>query len=677
MAAKPITTRGAAVLSTTQKKFGSTSLKITTATADLLSTLDSADFAYGSGDFTIDFWAYCFDWTGFNYILGQVQDSSNFNGVNLKRDSAAGGFGSANSGAGSGWDLNATVPSGLFTDNTWHHIEIGRSGNTWYFFVDGVSKTVTAALGSFSAAWKDMAGLLYIGGNPSGFYGNHFTGYIDELRISKGVCRHTAGFTPPSSAYTTDAFTVLLMHFEGSNGDTLMKDDSDTTDLNTTIKGYWKMDGNSNDSVGSANGTDSNISYSTGKISNAAFFNGSSSKITGSIAQPVGAYTVAMWIKDGGISIADTNYRLWDTQESNVSTSNGAVFAYNPSLSGSTRNLRVYHNNGSWVSSNNLGTTLNDGNWHHVVAAWDGVTMTFYVDGVAVGGGTYTTTITNAGHFDIGHGRATATWWNGGIDEVGLWERCLTATEVASLYNSGSGKTYPFTNTITSTLSETITHTDTVLKMVSRTLTESVTLTASMIRNIVRTLSETITHTDTVLKVKVQFKLLTETLSHTDTIIRSLARTLTETITHSDTFQRTLVLFRTLTETLTNTDTVLKQAGRTLSEVVTMTDTFIKTVSRTLTETVTLTGTMIRDVVRTLTETITHTDTFITLRGRTLYETLTHTDIFNAVITVFGLIRKGFIKAIKSGEAGQAGTRGTSIKAIKSNDAGIVGKRDQ
>lgn len=652
-------------------------MKVTTAPSDHIHTLDSADFAFGSGDFTIDMWVYCFDWTGYNYLLGQVQDSGNFNGVNLKTDSAGGGFGSANSGAGSGWDLNATVPSGLFTNNVWHHIEVGRSGSTWYFFVDGVSKTVTAALGSFAASWKDMAGLMYVGGNPSGFYGNHFTGYLDEIRISKGVCRHTSNFTPPSSEYTTDAFTVMLLHCNGANNDTLFVDSSDVTDLNTSIKAYWKVDANSNDSVGSANGTDTSISYAAGKISNAAGFNGTTSKITGSIAQPTGAYTVAMWIKDGGISISDTNYRLWDTQESAVSTSNGVVFAYNPSLSGSTRNLRVYHNNGSWVSSNDLGSTLNDGNWHHVIAAWDGLTMTFYVDGTAVGGGAYSTTITDAGHFDIGHARTNTIFWKGQIDEIGLWERCLTAAEATSLYNSGNGKTYPFTNTITKELTETITHTDTVLKTVSRTLTESMTLTATMIRSIVRTLTETITHTDTILKIKVQFKELTETLTHTDTIIRSIARTLVETITHTDTFTRTLVLFRTLTENLTHTDTVLKQAGRTLTEALTMTDTFFKTVARTLTETVTHTDTIIRSIVRTLTETLTHTDTITTQRGRTFYETLTLTPVFNAVITTFGIIRKGFIKAIKSADAGKIGTRGTSIKAIKSNDAGIVGKRDQ
>jgi hypothetical protein len=35
--------------------------------------------------------------------------------------------------------------------------------------------------------------------------------------------------------------------------------------------------------------------------------------------------------------------------------------------------------------------------------------------------------------------------WNGMVDEVGFWKRVLTPAERAEIYNSGAGKTYPFT----------------------------------------------------------------------------------------------------------------------------------------------------------------------------------------------------------------------------------------
>jgi len=218
--------------------------------------------------------------------------------------------------------------------------------------------------------------------------------------------------------------------------------------LNTDIISYWKLDGNSNDAVGSSNGTDTAITYSVpnGKINEGAGYNGTTSKITGSIAQPTSAYTVSMWIKNGGVTVADTNYRLWDTQESSgAGEMTGITFAYNPNRDAlGVKNIRVYHNNGAWANSDDLGTTIQDGNFHLVGVTWDGSNAAFYLDGAAVGGGAYSVAITNAGHFDIGHGRGTSTFWNGAIDEVGIWSRALSGSEMSQLYNSGSGLQYPF-----------------------------------------------------------------------------------------------------------------------------------------------------------------------------------------------------------------------------------------
>jgi hypothetical protein len=45
-----------------------------------------------------------------------------------------------------------------------------------------------------------------------------YIGYMDELRISKGISRYNSNFTPSSTAFTNDSNTVLLIHFDGSNG---------------------------------------------------------------------------------------------------------------------------------------------------------------------------------------------------------------------------------------------------------------------------------------------------------------------------------------------------------------------------------------------------------------------------------------------------------------------------
>jgi hypothetical protein len=54
--------------------------------------------------------------------------------------------------------------------------------------------------------------------------GYYFKGWLDELRISKGVARWTSNFTPPTSAYTGDSGTVLLLHMDGADGSTAFID---------------------------------------------------------------------------------------------------------------------------------------------------------------------------------------------------------------------------------------------------------------------------------------------------------------------------------------------------------------------------------------------------------------------------------------------------------------------
>jgi hypothetical protein len=81
--------------------------------------------------------------------------------------------------------------------NTWYHIVLVRTSNTWKFFVDGTQ------LGSDASASGTMpvtAADMYIGyGTEVG--GQNFNGWLDEVRISKGIARWTTNFTSPTLAY--------------------------------------------------------------------------------------------------------------------------------------------------------------------------------------------------------------------------------------------------------------------------------------------------------------------------------------------------------------------------------------------------------------------------------------------------------------------------------------------
>lgn len=91
------------------------------------------------------------------------------------------------------------------------------------------------------------------------------------------------------------------------------------------------------------------------------------------------------------------------------------------------------------------------GTWYFV-CAWQDVTantVNLQIDNGSVNTATRTATPgTTAADFTVGKGAsASAQYFNGIVDEIGLWKRVLTSTERTTLYNSGAGRTYPFTGT--------------------------------------------------------------------------------------------------------------------------------------------------------------------------------------------------------------------------------------
>jgi hypothetical protein len=94
-------------------------------------------------------------------------------------------------------------------------------------------------------------------------------------------------------------------------------------------------------------------------------------------------------------------------------------------------------------------TVINDGNWHHV-ACWHtastGIPSIAIDNGTVVNGGVFGGYLTNNNPFLIGFDNAT-TYFTGSVDEMGRWSRLLTDAERTSLYNSGTGITYPFVGT--------------------------------------------------------------------------------------------------------------------------------------------------------------------------------------------------------------------------------------
>lgn len=190
---KAITLAGGAARSATQSKFGGYSAYFD-GTGDYLTTPDSADFAFGSGDFTIE----CYfkqGATGGTYALcAQRTNTTTSYSFAFQITGSTITFIGSTSGTGTTHTVTAA-----YTQETsnWHHAAVVRSGTVLTVFADGVPGT---SVGIGAAALFDSAAVLSIGGDTTGS-SNQFNGYIDDLRITKGVARYTTTFTPHTAAH--------------------------------------------------------------------------------------------------------------------------------------------------------------------------------------------------------------------------------------------------------------------------------------------------------------------------------------------------------------------------------------------------------------------------------------------------------------------------------------------
>jgi hypothetical protein len=187
-------TVGNAQISTTQSKFGGSSMYFD-GTGDWLLGPASQNLALGTGDFTVEAWIYV---TTFTTTTGFQAIFSNRNSTTTQ---ASFDFGIRNSDKylyfyNRNTDVSTFSTAGLSGVNTWIHVAIARVGSTITFYINGTaSGTVSVSTNSFGSN-----NVIYVGSNFNATP-DIFNGYIDDLRVTKGVARYTTGFTPPTAAF--------------------------------------------------------------------------------------------------------------------------------------------------------------------------------------------------------------------------------------------------------------------------------------------------------------------------------------------------------------------------------------------------------------------------------------------------------------------------------------------
>jgi hypothetical protein len=181
-------TVGSAQVSTSVKKYGTGSLSFN-GTTDYLTEPYSPVMNFGTGNFTVEGWIYLNSLSNSYYTMAGTWTSgssdewliqiSNANTIRFLTSAGTSFY-------------SATITTG-----TWYHIAGVRNNGTITLYVNGTSVGSYSNTNSIGSASKT----LYIGVQQTPIW--YLNGYIDDFRITNGLARYTANFTPPTSALPT------------------------------------------------------------------------------------------------------------------------------------------------------------------------------------------------------------------------------------------------------------------------------------------------------------------------------------------------------------------------------------------------------------------------------------------------------------------------------------------
>jgi hypothetical protein len=195
------------------------------------------------------------------------------------------------------------------------------------------------------------------------------------------------------------------------------------------LVGWWPGDGSTTDLVGGLNGTlENGATYGTGWVRSGFTFDGVNDRVrTGnlSLGDP---FSVAAWVKSDILN--QGAYRRI------VETSNASHFYLGTDAVGTGYKFIVKNAIAPYGSAN--GGKISPDDWQLVVGTYDGTTGTLYVDGNAVASDTFSSPGVVSLPVNIGAYLGGGFGWRGQIDEVQIYDRVLSATEVRQMYEGGS-----------------------------------------------------------------------------------------------------------------------------------------------------------------------------------------------------------------------------------------------
>lgn len=315
---------------------------------------------------------------------------------------------------------NTTVPS----TSRWDHVVGVRSGNTIYIYVNGIQRSSTTVSGATNTSTSILA-FGRAGAASSGYFG----GQIDDIKI------YNYARTTSQIAYDYNrGLPAAWWKMDECQGTTINNSMSPTNTGTLTIGS-----GGTQSAVGTCN------------TSSTAWGNGASGKINASIKLDgtddvidAGAngivtgsnpFTMAAWLKgtpNGGYGIA--------MMMGFINGSQGAFIGWvGTAQAGQSGTF------GGGVVGTNLGSGVNDSNWHHVLMSYSGGsngTLKLFVDGTLKSSSTLTPALLSTSIYFGKDPNSGLYPYTGQIDDARIYNYALSTAQVQQLYNRGAATYY-------------------------------------------------------------------------------------------------------------------------------------------------------------------------------------------------------------------------------------------
>ena len=305
-------------------------------TGDYLNAPANTAFAFGTGDYTLEFWVYS------RIAWSSTTDFFNTNNGGYFLQYATGtGLQTGVAGVSATGTYAVTLTSGA-----WNHIAISRASGSSKCFVNGIQVGTTLSDTTNYTQNGAYIAALWEGSQP-------LTGYISNLRVVKGTALYTAAFTPPTTPLTAISGTSLLTCQSNRFIDNSTNAFAITKNGDTTVSSNIPFNPNS--------------SYST---YGSAYFDGTGDYITGPSNTSLittGQFTMECWVYTttlGADQVVFENAH-WDIGQNGgfrftIKATTGYI-----ALTASTGTYNTF----PLVTTSTTGVTINT--WNHVAMTRD------------------------------------------------------------------------------------------------------------------------------------------------------------------------------------------------------------------------------------------------------------------------------------------------------------------